>query len=80
MRESAVAEQVADGVNGLLAASDDDLVRYVQRLVEDPASRASMAEANRMGAVENDWPVVIERHLEVYAGAREKTDPSLRSG
>jgi hypothetical protein len=80
MRESAVAEQIVNGVSGLLASSDEDLVRCVQRLAEDAGLRGSMTEANRVSAVENDWPVVVERHLEVYRRAREKADPSLRSG
>src|SRR4051812_12937043 len=35
MRESAVAEQIVHGVNGMLATSDADLVRCVQTLIAD---------------------------------------------
>jgi glycosyltransferase involved in cell wall biosynthesis len=80
MRDSAVAEQVEHGVNGLLATSDADLASCVQRLIDDSGLRESIGLVNRTSPVANDWAVVIERHLEVYAGAREEADPSLRSG
>jgi glycosyltransferase involved in cell wall biosynthesis len=80
MRDSAVAEQVEHGVNGLLATSDADLASCVKRLIDDSGLRESIGLVNRTSPVANDWAVVIERHLEVYAGAREEADPSLRSG
>jgi glycosyltransferase involved in cell wall biosynthesis len=48
-RITGIPELIADGVSGLLfhPADDDDLLRALRRVIEDPALRRSLAQAGR---------------------------------
>lgn len=69
---SGVAEFVTSGVNGFLAADDDDLVERLSALVSDRALRERMTAYNLAHPPEQDWGRVVAATLAEYrrAGAR----------
>ncbi len=58
--ESGVGEFVSHGVNGLLAASDSELVDALRALVTDPELRQRMTEHNLRTRPEQSWSRVVE--------------------
>lgn len=69
MRASGVSELIEHGREGLLADSDVDLVRQVERLICDRELRAAMSDYNRRTAPPFDWPRVLGAHLAIYREA-----------
>ncbi len=65
-RESGVADLLVDGVDGLLAASDEDLLDCLRRLVTDEILRAKIAEHNRRVPAPAAWDDVLARHTALY--------------
>lgn len=61
-----LADLIDDGHTGLLAPPDDApaLARAIERLVDDPALRASLGARARLRAVDHhDWNAVVDRML-----------------
>jgi glycosyltransferase involved in cell wall biosynthesis len=57
-RDTGVGDFVADGVNGLLGDTDDDLARALARLVSTPALRREIASHNRTEPPAQAWSAV----------------------
>jgi glycosyltransferase involved in cell wall biosynthesis len=79
-----IPEFVRDGVNGLLARSEDEWVDRIGRLIEQPALRRSIAEAGRQTAVEKfsltgNAPALLEV-LRAAAERRPVRAPSSPTG
>jgi glycosyltransferase involved in cell wall biosynthesis len=64
-----VTEFVADGVEGLLASSDQGLVEAVERLVTDPGLRGRIAAHNRSVPPAVTWEAVVTRSVTAYERA-----------
>jgi glycosyltransferase involved in cell wall biosynthesis len=64
-----VVEFVEDGVEGLLAPSDDGLAEAVERLVTDPVLRARIAAHNRAVSPAVTWEEVVSRSASAYQRA-----------
>jgi len=78
-----VSEFVVDGVHGVLAATDADLVRAVAALAGDPARRAAFAASCRSTLPPTTWDDVLRRCEEAYAAAAVRAGaaaPSRSSG
>jgi glycosyltransferase involved in cell wall biosynthesis len=69
MRDSGPAAFIRDGLEGLLADSDADMVAALARLARDAALRLRIARHNRTTPPPYAWDDVIALHLETYAGA-----------
>ena len=67
--DSGVREFVEDGVDGLLARDDDEMVAAVVRLVCEPVLRQRIAEHNRAVAPQQNWAHVLVRADEEYRRA-----------
>ncbi len=67
--DSGVREFVRDGVDGLLADSDEAMVDALVRLVCDPVLRQRFADHNRAVPPVQDWSFVLGRADEEYARA-----------
>ena len=67
---SGLTEFVTDGVSGVLADNDDQLLERVAGLLADRDRLARMAEHNRTHLPEQVWPAVVRRTREVYERAR----------
>lgn len=78
MAASGVSEFVTDGVDGLLARSDDDLTRRLARLASDPALTAAIRHHNTTVPVAMTWDRVLEEHDAVYRSVVEGTTRALR--
>ncbi|MGZ4613680.1 MAG: glycosyltransferase family 4 protein [Kineosporiaceae bacterium] len=74
--ETGVVEFVRDGVEGLLATSDEGLADAVTRLVTDSALRRRMATHNRTVPPAVTWDEVVARSVAAY----ERAAGLLRSG
>ncbi len=66
---SGVRDFVTDGVNGFLAADDDEMAHQVARLVRDGDLRDRIARHNAGHPPEQAWPRVVEQVVAAYAGA-----------
>lgn len=66
MRHSAVADFIAHGVSGLLAADDAEFARATVRLVKDGELRRRIADNNATTEVPFDWERSMERHSAIY--------------
>jgi glycosyltransferase involved in cell wall biosynthesis len=66
MASSGLTEFVTDGVDGLLARSDHDLVRCLTRLATHRALARSIREHNTTVPVAMSWDAVLEEHDAVY--------------
>jgi glycosyltransferase involved in cell wall biosynthesis len=64
-----VVEFVEDGVEGLLAPSDDALAEALRRLVTNPALRRRIAEHNRSVPPTATWDQVVRRSAAAYERA-----------
>jgi glycogen synthase len=67
--DSGIGEFVADGVDGLLADSDDGMVEAIVRLVLDSALRQRISVHNREVPPVQDWQYVVRRADEEYGRA-----------
>lgn len=67
MASSGVTEFIQDGVNGLLARSDDDLARCLRDLARDRSLRTAMRRHSTHAPVDVSWERVLDRHTELYA-------------
>jgi len=67
-----------DGIEGLLAPDDDDVVIAAQvlRLLADPGYARGLAAHARETLASYEWPVVREEWLRVYSGIRDSGLPS----
>lgn len=72
MANSGVAEHVVHGVNGLVAANDDDFAVQVDHLARQPSLRAAISATNRTTIPAADWSAVIPLHVETYNRARAR--------
>jgi glycosyltransferase involved in cell wall biosynthesis len=69
MRASGPAAFIRDGLEGLLADSDADMVAALVRLARDGALRLRIAQHNRTTPPPYAWDDVIALHLDTYAAA-----------
>lgn len=67
---SGVGEFVTSGVNGFLAADDDELVARLAELVTDQDLRRRMTAYNREHPPAQDWSTVVDRAVAEYKRAR----------
>lgn len=67
--DGGVREFVTDGVEGLLAASDEAMVDAIVRLATDSTLRQRIASYNRSHPPLQDWSYVLTRADEEYARA-----------
>jgi glycogen(starch) synthase len=67
--DSGVREFVRDGVDGLLAQDDDEMIDAIVRLVTDSALRQRISAHNRAEPPLQDWPYVVARAADEYARA-----------
>ncbi|MBB6629751.1 glycosyltransferase family 4 protein [Nocardioides sp. KIGAM211] len=67
-----VGEFVTDGVDGLLAHDDDDMVAALVRLVGDATLLASITAHNRAEVPRLDWPAACTASLAAYAVAARR--------
>jgi glycogen(starch) synthase len=65
-----VEDFVQEGVNGLVAATDDEMAVATAELVTDDRLRARLATHNRRTAPAQDWPAVLDLVLAEYARAQ----------
>lgn len=72
MRDSGPAAFIRDGLEGLLADSDADMVAALARLARDPALRLRIAQRNRTTPAPYAWDDVIALHLETYASTMQE--------
>ncbi len=72
---SGVGAFVVDGQDGLLAASDGDMVRALVRLAGDPAERERMAMHSRQVPTDLGWRSVLRRTEVAYAAADQLVRP-----
>jgi glycosyltransferase involved in cell wall biosynthesis len=68
---------VADGVSGVMARDERDLVEATVSLVHDAARRARMARAARLQAEATSWEKIGGRLYEVYEEAAAMRRPAL---
>jgi glycosyltransferase involved in cell wall biosynthesis len=75
---SGLRDFIRTGVEGLLVASDAEMVVALRRLVEDAALRRRMSEHNRSVVTTMTWASSLERHARVYnrAAGRGLSSPS----
>ncbi|HKO15728.1 MAG TPA: glycosyltransferase family 4 protein [Gemmatimonadaceae bacterium] len=66
MREAGVAALLEDGVDGLLASSDEEMIAALRRLITDPSLRARIAEHNAAVAPRGSWGDVLDEHERLY--------------
>ncbi len=65
---------------GLIASSDDEMVEAIARLLRDEELRKCLGDrARRFVEQEIAWPLVADRHLQIYQWARRRA-ASARSG
>lgn len=77
MKESALAEQIVNGENGLLAESDRDFFGCVLRMINDRLMHEEITRRNRETPLDLGWPRCIRGHEMAYASAIElMTGPS----
>jgi glycogen synthase len=67
--DSGIREFVQDGVDGLLASDDAEMVDAIVRLVTDSALRQRISDHNQTHPPLQDWDHVLERADQEYARA-----------
>lgn len=73
MGATGVANFITDGVNGELAASDEDMARRLAALATDRARLARLAGEDG-GIARHEWAALAHRHLDFYAAvAKSRT-------
>jgi glycosyltransferase involved in cell wall biosynthesis len=78
--DSGIPEFVRHGEEGLLGATDDELRRNLQRLVEEPATRYRISEHNRTVPSPMTWDAALARHDAAYAAAAVVSGAPRRAG
>jgi glycosyltransferase involved in cell wall biosynthesis len=76
-----IAEFITDGVEGLLAADDNDMVDRIVDLARTPAKLARMRHHNASTPARITWDDVLQQSETLYEGALDSTptrDRSLR--
>lgn len=71
---SGVTSFVRDGVEGLLAADDDQLVDALVRIALDDSLRGRIAQHNRTVPPEQDWSLLLPHVEDLYAAAARLAD------
>jgi glycosyltransferase involved in cell wall biosynthesis len=71
MRSGGVRDFVRDGVEGVLADSDEEMAQALAVLAVDRQRRDRIAAHNRAVAPTADWPLVVADVDEVYAAAHD---------
>lgn len=71
MREGGVKEFIADGVDGLLADSDQKLAEHLARLCVDTNLRNAISAHNRQTPVRFTWTHSLDAHFATYERARQ---------
>jgi len=74
-QETGITEFVQQGVEGLLADSDEHMAGAIAYLATQPEQRARMAEHNRTVEPEQVWPRVLESVERAYEAARLRVKP-----
>jgi glycosyltransferase involved in cell wall biosynthesis len=69
MQKSGLAEHIGDRANGLLAASDEDFIAGVARLIDDREFLDELTRRNRERPPDLNWPSCIRRHEAAYGEA-----------
>lgn len=64
--QTGIREFITHGREGLLAASDDDMVVQLTRIISDHDLRRRMAEHNRTTPSPVDWSDVVTKNVEAY--------------
>ena len=64
--QTGIREFITHGREGLLAASDDDMVVQLTRIISDHDLRMTMAEHNRSTPSPVDWSDVVTKNVEAY--------------
>lgn len=72
MQGCGAAEQITNGVDGLVAGTQQDLAEAVATLLSSASMRRQMSVAAQEAAREFDWSHVVPRHLEVYEQTRQR--------
>lgn len=72
MAASGVTEFVTEGLDGLLADTDADLTRCLQRLAADRGLRTRLREHNRVTPVPMEWAAVLRAHERLYDAVRSR--------
>lgn len=80
MATGGVGEIIRHGVEGLLAATDRELVTHVATLLTNTALRERITMHNRETNPRDTWPHVIARHERVYGLARQRMSTYAASG
>ena len=68
-RECGAADAIDEGVTGLLVSQlsiETELPEAILKLLDDPALRARMGEANRSKAERTTWESVAARYIALY--------------
>lgn len=78
MSRSGVVEFVRDGVEGLLADGDDQMLAAVRRLALDADLRSAIHAHNLSTLPPMAWPLVLAQHEQVYLRVRQRVDSATR--
>ncbi len=73
-RDSGIAEFIAHGRNGLLAATDDDMVSHLTAMIKDYDARLRISSANMRDDCRFDWAAMLDLHFETYRSAMAMTN------
>jgi glycosyltransferase involved in cell wall biosynthesis len=71
LADSGLLEFATDGVSGILARDDADLVERTVQLLRDRAALDRMAAHNRTVPPDQAWPAVLEATVSAYEQARQ---------
>jgi glycosyltransferase involved in cell wall biosynthesis len=74
MGRSGLRHLIRPGVEGLLAADDEELKAHLLALIRDDGRRREIAAHNRRTSPDWTWEASIARHLELYALARQERE------
>lgn len=77
-RHGGVGEFIADGTEGFLAGSDDEMVHAMAALAVDGHTREAIAAHNRMVPPSVGWESVLDRVDVLYAAAQARVDYEAR--
>ena len=77
---SGIADFIRPGIEGWLAASDQDLAVTIAGLLADPARLAAVARHNRATAPPMRWPAVLDAVDAVYAEAIRRSAAPYDAG
>ena len=78
--DSGIPEFVRHGQEGLLGATDEELVGHLQHLVESAESRHRISEHNRTVPTTMTWETALVRHEAAYTAAVARSAAPRRVG